>query len=146
MATPFSDIYERFLRKITDYRLAELIQNDFNAADNRMYGWLESAIPKFSKCNTDLSDRDETNKQFNNDLTDYEEEILSLLMVVEWLEPEVKSIMDMKNLLYNNDFKTYSTANLLKEKKDLLESAIERSDKMIVQYTFDTIDFSKFGG
>jgi hypothetical protein len=146
MATPFSNIYTRFLRKITDYKLADLIINDSTTAENRLYGWLESSIPKFSKCINDLSDRDAANKVFNTDLSDLESEILSNLMVAEWLEPEVKNIMDMQNVLFNDDWKTYSTANLLKEKKELLQDAIERSDKLIVDYTFETIDFSRFSG
>jgi hypothetical protein len=143
MATPFSNINTRFLQKITDNKLAALIISNLTTAENRMLGWMKSAIPKFSKCKTDLSDRDENGKTFNQTLSDYEEEILASLMVVEWLEPEVKDIMDMQNVVFNDDWKTYSTANLLKEKKDLLQFEISKSDSLIVSYTYDTLDFNK---
>jgi hypothetical protein len=143
MATPFSSVYSRFLRKITDQRLARLITSDLVTAEIRMYGWLESAIPKFSKCVKDLSQRSLV--EFPFDLSDSEQEILANLMVAEWLEPEVKNIMDMKNVLFNDDFKRFSSANLLKEKRDLLEFEISRADKLIVDYTFENIDFSRLG-
>lgn len=53
--------------------------------------WLSAAIPKFRRCKTDLSQRDDELLEFNNDLLENEIEILALLMVNEWLEPQINS-------------------------------------------------------
>lgn len=89
MATPYSRIYDRALSKITDYDLAYLPDADFQLM---LSGWLHSAIAKFRKCASDLSDRDDELATFNVDLVDEEIEILALLMVCEWLEPQVNSV------------------------------------------------------
>ena len=90
MATPYSKIYERALAKITDYDLAFLPDDDFRFM---IRGWLNSAISKFRKCASDLSDRDDELEVFNVDLVDEEIEILALLIVCEWLEPQINSIL-----------------------------------------------------
>jgi SepF-like predicted cell division protein (DUF552 family) len=137
--TPYSNIYNRFLRKISDYRLT-----DQTFAETNMLGWLQSAIVKFTKCRTNLSDRDDTLQQFNQTLSEYEEEILASLMVIEWFTPEVNDVLAMKNLLSDTDFKIYSTANLLKQKQDLLEEMIKQVNSLMVNYWYDTIDISDF--
>ena len=89
MATPYSKIYERALAKITDYDLAFLPDDDFRFM---IRGWLNSSISKFRKCASDLSDRDDELEVFNVDLVDEEIEILAMLIVCEWLEPQVNSV------------------------------------------------------
>ena len=89
MATPYYKIYEKALSKITDYDLATIPNDDLQAT---LHGWLMSAISKFRKCKNDLSDRDDELGVFNVDLIDEEIEILALLIVSEWLEPQVNSV------------------------------------------------------
>lgn len=90
MATPYSKIYDRALAKITDYDLAVLPEDDVQLM---LRGWLDSSIAKFRKCESDLSDRDDELNAFNIDLVDEEIEILALLMVCEWLEPQINSVL-----------------------------------------------------
>ena len=89
MATPYSKIYDRALAKLTDYDLAVMPETDFQLM---LKSWLTSAISKFRKCESDLSLRDDELEIFNVDLVDEEIEILGLLMVGEWLEPQVNSV------------------------------------------------------
>ena len=79
MATPYETIYNRALAKITDYDLALLPDEDLHLM---FKGWLTSAISKFRKCKSDLSDRDDELEIFNADLVDEEIEILALLVVI----------------------------------------------------------------
>ena len=88
MATPYEDIYSRFLSKITDYDLPNIPDDEL---ESMLCGWLTSAISKFRKCESDLSQRDDELRTFLVDLVDEEKEILSILMTIEWLQPQITS-------------------------------------------------------
>lgn len=86
--TSYDTIFERFTQKITDYKLLKLSDNDVR---EMMWGWMISAISKFRRCENDLSQRDDEIQTFLVDLLDIEIEIIALLMVSEWLEPQLNS-------------------------------------------------------
>ena len=67
--TSYGEIYEIFSQKITDYKLLELSDNDVR---EMLHGWMISAIAKFKRCKTDLSDRNDELYRFNSDLLDTE--------------------------------------------------------------------------
>lgn len=135
--TPYSNVYKRFLRKITDYGLAELSNEDM---EDIMNGYLDSAISLFTKCEKDLSDRDDEKQCFNDNLTDIEQEILSRLLVIEWIEPQINSIMNLQPILNDHDFETYSQANFLKVKIELKNDLQSEIDNLMVNYTYDIGD------
>ena len=62
MATPYSVIYEKFLNRIEDFKLADLPINDLT---EMCHDWMLSAIAKFRKCKNDLKDRDDDNSKAN---------------------------------------------------------------------------------
>ena len=95
MATPYEPIYNRALAKIQDFDLAILQDRDL---EEMLHGWLMSAIAKFRQCKNDLSDRDEELRQFNVDLEDEEIEILAIMIVREWLAPQVHSALLTKQI------------------------------------------------
>lgn len=141
MATLYSDIYEIFLRKITDFELAnQLTQATPTAGENRMKGWLLSSIIKFPRCKTDLSDKDDTTATFNNTLSYYEKELLAKLMIGEWIEPQINHLLMVRQLLGDTDFKLTSQANHLMALLKLKDSVISDVDYWKVQYTYDTSD------
>ena len=135
--TPYSNVYKRFLRKITDYGLAELSNEDM---EDIMNGYLDSAISLFTKCEKDLSDRDDEKQCFNDSITDIEQEILSRLLVIEWIEPQINSIMNLQPILNDHDFETYSQANFLKVKIELKNDLQSEIDNLMVNYTYDIGD------
>ena len=90
MATPYSIVYDRALAKLTDYDLAFVPDDDLQLM---LRGWLNSAIAKFRKCASDLSDRDDELNTFNVDLVDEEIEILAIMIAVEWLQPQITSCL-----------------------------------------------------
>jgi len=97
MSTPFSSIYSRFLRKITDLKLANLIVTVPTIADGRLYGWLESATTKFDECEVDLIDIDLISQQYNQTLTPKAQEIIAIKMLIEWFEPMINDVLAMQN-------------------------------------------------
>lgn len=106
-------------------------------------GFLKSAIPNFYNCKTDLTDRDDTNQIFNQTLAEIEEEILAVLMQVEWAEKEVNNVFEMRLALSNTDFRRYAEANNLNAKREMRDSIRERVDNMIIAYSYRNTDFSQ---
>lgn len=146
MATPYSEVFDLFLASIQDYRINRLYEKSVEDMENYLMPFLIKAITNFRKCKTDLEDRDDENRIFNQTLSTDEKVILSNLMMVEWLTKEVNDILQMRLYLQDTDFKTYSQANNLREKRELLTTMKEMVDKQIVQYSYDNFDWSKLNG
>ena len=134
--TPFSKIYSRFLRKIIDLKLANLIISIPTMADDRLFGWMESAITKFDECEVDLQDMDLKLQQFNVIVNPKAQEIIAIKMLVEWFEPMINDVLAMQNSLSDADYKQYSAANLLSSKQSRLNQMIEISDNLINNYSY----------
>jgi len=143
MGTSYSNIFERFSMKVQDYNLDKLFLSSVSNWENYILGFLKSAIPRFSKCQQDLTDRTDSSKTFNITLSEIEEEILSLLMVAEWMEKEVRDIKNIRLALNDTGaMKRYSEAQNLREKENSLSNLRERADKLIVEYSFNEYDFT----
>ena len=129
--TPFSDIYDSFLSKITDDMYMELTQEDTRAILQQL---LLSAIVKFEFPRQSLEyGLKDTGKRGYNDQPIYEmgftsiltlEEIniLSSYMIVEWIGQQLASVENVRMKYSGSDFKFTSQANhmqkLLQLKKD----------------------------
>lgn len=132
MATPFSDVYSSFTRKISDYTHINLSAEEL---ENILFGFLISAVPKFKFCATDLSYNVDT-KCFLETLSQEEIEILATLMICEWLNPYVNTTELLKQVLPDKDFKIYSQANHLKELMDLQHNIRDEAESLIISYTY----------
>lgn len=143
MATQYSDIYNVFLGKVVDYDLPT-----FNDTDREeiLFGFMKSACVKFKKvCLVDLYDRDEVLDQFNQTLDDEIIDIISELMMVEWLKPKLLSTENLKNCLSTKDFSLFSPANLLKEMRETYETCRKTSIGLMNNYSFEKADFTQLG-
>ena len=116
MATPFREVYERVYNKISDYSFTKLTKDE---VEDVLESFLLSALVKFKTCKKDLSDRDLTLKQFNEDLTDEEQEILATLICVEYLTPKLITDELLQQRLSTKDYNLYSQANQIKEIREL---------------------------
>lgn len=137
METSYQTIFESFINKISDHKFLSL-------PDDRIeylcQTYLTSAITKFRKCKKNLRDRDDFFQSFNFELDDKEIEILANLMIVEWLTPQIYSIMNLKQVLPDKEFKMFSQANHLAEIRALRESCREEADGLIIEYTYEEDD------
>lgn len=141
MATPYSDIAQVFLRKITDYDLPKFSDIE---KEEIVYGYLDSACANFyKKCKVNLLDKNKELKQFNEDLEDSIIEILSELMIVEWLKPKVLSTENLRNCMSTKDYSLYSPANLLKEIRETFNLCKKESKILINNYTFENADLTR---
>lgn len=132
--TNLTVLYDKFLSKITDYRLLEMTEDEIN---DDLFGYFETARAKFYKCKNSL-DTVEDNGELKivSDLARFEIEILVTLMLIEHITPQLLSSENMKQSLSDKDFRIYSQANQLREIRLLLEGYERRVSKMITEYTF----------
>lgn len=122
--TSYHEIYDRFLRKITDFNLPQL---DDSELQEICQGYMESAIAKFKKIQSDLSKRDNVVLQFDEDLLDVEKEILALQMVCEWVEPQVNSTLLLSQMVGWKEDRFFAQSNQIAALKALRDSAEERA-------------------
>jgi hypothetical protein len=132
MATSYEEIYARFTPKITDFHFANIPDAE---VEDYFETFLKSSIIKFRYCNK-LNDRDEALKQFNKDLTDEEQEILSVLMSVEYLTPKLLTDELLKQTLNSKDYSLYSQANHIKEIRELRDKYRQEANDLMILYTF----------
>lgn len=131
--TSYDVIYERFAQKITDYKLLELSDED---VETMLLSWLMSAIAKFRRCEHNLSQRDDELKKFEDDLNDTEIEILSLLMVNEWLEPQVNSVLYVSQFFGGKEEKFYAQSNQLEKLITLKKTNETATQKLMRDYGY----------
>jgi hypothetical protein len=145
VATPYSNIFERFANSIQDFEIDALYLASTPSYEAYLIGFLSKATIKFRKCSEDLTVRSDVTKEFTATLTDEEEEIISALMVVEWFTKETNRILDIRMGLSDTDFKRYSEAQNLREKSNRLKQLKIDTDKLLIDYTYDNADITTLG-
>ena len=138
MATSYEEIYNLASNKITDPEIALLLPEDI---EELFHGYLISAIPKFRKCKNDLSNRDDELRQFNVDLLDVEKEILAILVVREWLQPQLYSSLLTKQVFSDKEQKYYSQSSHLSELRALDETLKIEAQKLSRDYTYGSLEY-----
>jgi hypothetical protein len=126
------------MSQIEDYRLLSLynedILNDTTNLNTYLLGFMILAMPEFSSCLQDLTDRNDTTMVFNFTMTDENKKILSKLMVKEWMAKELKDILQMRWNITDSDFKHYSEAQNTKSKQDVLSELREECSQLLIDY------------
>ena len=133
MATPFEDVYDFFLAKVTDYSFVDFTQIEL---EEEFEKYLRSATTKFMSAGEVRLSRDFTKKEFKNDLSDLEKEIISLLMVIEYLNPKIIATENMKQFLASREYKIYSQANHLSKMVDLKNQIKSESQHLMSMYSY----------
>lgn len=136
MSTPFSDINMRFLSKVSVYDWANFTDAQL---DSQVLPYMENAVPKFIYSKQDLT-YDTTTLTFVSDLTLLEKDIISSMMVVEWLSPLIFNTLLLKQQMTDQDFKMTSQANHLKQMQ-LLKMQMEQDiEKWTTRYDYLNIN------
>ena len=134
MATTYDKVYNRALAKIQDCDLVALQDRDL---EEMLHDWLMAAIAKFRQCKNDLSDRDEELRQFNVDLEDEEVEILAIMVVREWLAPQVHSALLTKQIFGGKEENYFSQSAHLKQLMDADTSLRVEAQKLSRDYSYN---------
>ena len=135
MGTPFTQVYNRFLGKITDDMYMELTPED-TVRDLR--NLLIDAIPGFEFPRKNLLDYTiveadnalEEESSFVLDPDSDEIKILAILMMISWTQRQVTSIENTRMKYSSSDFKFTSQANHLAKLLTLLAETQRQSHHM----------------
>lgn len=112
MATPVLQVYNFFLAKVKDYSFIQL--NNDGKLDGILYQNLISATVRFTNCNKSL-DIDELSQEFSSNLSIDEKEILSMLMLSNYVSGKVLSVENLEQVLSERDYSMKSQANHLSQ-------------------------------
>lgn len=144
--TTFEEIYDLFLISIQDYKLDKLYSNSEEDFKTFLQGFLIKAISNFDNCTKDIQSYDLTNQSFYVELDLKEKIILSNLMTIEWLLREIQNINNINLHLNDTDFKMYSEAQNLKEKKEYYSVLREIVNQDMSNYSLKNISWSDWAG
>lgn len=138
MTLSYEDIFSSFLGYVTDYNLASI---DMQEANDLMCEWLRKAYSKpylrrlFSSSTLDDEIQTLTFEmafKYSDDIDlDFVVEILAKGMVVEWLQPQVKSKLMTAQMFGGKEQKFFSQSQHLSELRGLLEDITLEQRKMI---------------
>ena len=136
--TSYESLYNRALRRITDPLLIQIPEGDL---EDMLYGWLMDAIVEPVVGEYDFSDRDDELKQFNFDISDRDQRILSIHMVRGWLAPQITSIESTMQVFSGKETKFYSQKEMLSEKQALYENLGLEADRLFCRGTYLNNDY-----
>ena len=131
--TSYEAIYVRALAQITDPLLVQIPEEDL---ENMLHDWLMNAITEPVVGEYDFADRDEDLKQFNFNISDRDQRILSIHMVRGWLAPQIASVTLTAQVYSGKETKYYAQANHLSEMRALDESLQKQADLLFGRGTY----------
>lgn len=144
--TPFQYVYDRFLSKITDDLYLELTPEDTyrdlqSILLNSIPGFEFPRFPLFDYNLNEFIERVDSPGAFNSVLTHEEVEIISDLMVIEWVRRQIASVENTRMKYSGSDFKFTSQANhldkLIRLKKDM-ESGSKHKQRLYKRRKIDS--------
>ena len=160
--TAFTDVYDRALVVMQDYKLDNLANTNYDAFLIFMKGLLENGIPFFNCClnNLDYQDIEEqeiddegqevtvTNTYFIADLSRKEISILAMCIVYEWFKRDVNDATQYRQKLSTRDFNTESSYQSLQKRSEYLDKMKEQICQEIQNYQVNHMDelYSMYGG
>lgn len=131
--TQYSTLYERALAQITDPLLVKIPEEDF---ENMLHDWLMDAIIEPVVGEYDFTDRDEELKQFNFDISERDQKILSIHMVRGWLAPQIRSVALTSQVFGGKEEKFYAQSNQLAEMRNLDAYLQRQADLLFCRGTY----------
>jgi len=136
MPTLYSSIYTKANILFEDAQLLA------NLTDSELDELLEIFLDKsksiyFKSCKKDLSDVDNTLKQFNEDLSSEEEWILALGIRLVWLERKLYKEENLRNRITTKDYNSFSGGNLIDKLTTLRDKTEKDLKQKVVDYTFN---------
>lgn len=136
--TLYSTLYNRALAQITDPILVQLPEEDL---ETMLHDWLMDAIVEPVVGKYDFSDRDEELKQFNFDISDRDQKILSIHMVRAWLAPQLRSVTLTQQVFSGKESKYYSQSQHITEMRALDADLQRQADLLFCRGTYLNNDY-----
>ena len=136
--TLYSTLYNRALARITDPLLTQLPEEDF---EKMLYGWLMDAIIEPVVGRYDFSNRDDKLKQFNFDISERDQKIISIHMVRGWLAPQITSVTLTMQVFSGKETKFYSQKEMLNEMQALDAKLQKEADLLYCRGTYEDNEY-----
>ena len=136
--TSYTILYDRALAQITDPLLAQLPEEDL---EYMLHDWLMDAIVEPVVGEYDFSDRNEELKQFNFDISERDQKILSIHMVRAWLAPQIRSVTLTNQVFSGKETKFYSQKEMLNELRSLDADLQRQADLLFCRGTYLNNDY-----
>ena len=136
--TQYSTLYKRALAQITDPLLATVPEEDL---EDMLHDWLINALVEPVIGVYDFSDRDEELKQFNFDISERDQKILSIHMVRAWLAPQLRSVTLTQMVFSGKETKFYSQSQQITEMRALDEQLRKDADLLFCRGTYLNNDY-----
>ena len=134
MATPYEKIYANLLPKFKDYEIPLMTEEEVKLLLN---DFIAPAVSKFHVCEKDLTDVDEENECFNEDLSGTEIEILSNFALLEYLDSNyIRTPTILKATLSSSDFNAFSNANLLNKLLEMKNVYRKENETLLSRYAW----------
>lgn len=129
--TLYSEIFELVLALMKTYEVDAVYAAEGEDGITEFFiPYLKIASGELEIANSsiDISDRDDTLRQFNKKLTDGEQLIVAKLVMIGYFSEKVYDILQVKLHLQDGDFKTYAEKNNLDGKMNALYTLKEEVD------------------
>jgi hypothetical protein len=136
--TSYETLYNRAIAQITDPLLAQLPEEDLEIM---LHDWLMDAIVEPVVGEYDFSNRNEELKQFNFDISERDQKILSIHMVRGWLAPQIRSVTLTSQVFGGKEEKYYSQSNHLAELRNLDNDLQRQADLLFCRGTYLNNDY-----
>lgn len=130
--TAYETVFSAFRDKVVDYSIVELTDSEEFEILN---GLMKKAIAKFGRICKKLSERNDVLAQFTEDLTDLEIDVVTELMVENWVKPKLYHSEKLQNSMSTKDFSIYSPANLLNQLRELNKDAKKNARALMNEYS-----------
>lgn len=140
MGTKFSEIIDLGLIAIKDYKIDKLYIQNEDSFNKYCDGFLIKAIPNFTVCKQSLAYNVNYTtipqvREFVNELSIYEKDILADYWVIEWFKRETQVASRINGALQNSgSFKSHSEAQNLKAKESYLDGLRVKASQKCNEY------------
>lgn len=141
MSTNFSEIFDQFTMLVEDYQLVALYESSEVDFETYLQGWLIPAIVEFSACDQSLAYTLST-QLFTETLTTKNIVALARIMKKYWLQKKIDDITQMNMRIQDHDFKNYSEAQNMKEKRERYMAEKEEISQMLMDYSIESTDWA----
>ena len=106
-----------------------------------LYGWLMDAIIEPVVGRYDFSNRDDKLKQFNFDISERDQKIISIHMVRGWLAPQITSVTLTMQVFSGKETKFYSQKEMLNEMQALDAKLQKEADLLYCRGTYEDNEY-----
>ena len=136
MATSFDSVIDMALIIIRDYKLDALYESDAESFQTVLEGYMLKGLPKFEvSCMKTLNYNTDT-KEFDEDLTSVEIDIISDWTVIMWYTDQINDVLEFKEPLRDVDFNRLATGQNLKPRQAYLEELRRKAKQDATNYQF----------